>query len=72
METQMKREEKEKKIQHTEWKNIALAKNNKLNKLYVSADIAGAHINPVETHKIIYMSWSWRKNLPRLFFLKLL
>lgn len=38
-------------------KNIALAKNNKLNKLYVSADVAGAHINPVETHK----NYIWRE-----------
>jgi hypothetical protein len=37
-------------------KNIALEKNNKLNKLYVSADVVGAHINPVETHK----NYIWR------------
>jgi hypothetical protein len=48
----MKRE-KRRKIQHR-MRNIALAKNNKLNKLYVFADVAGAHINPVETHEIIY------------------
>lgn len=63
----MKRE-KRRKTQHR-MKNIALAKNNKLNKLYVSADVAGAHINPVETHEN-YMEGAREKtarNLPRLF-----
>lgn len=53
METWMKRE---RKTQHTEWKILRWKKNNKLNKLYVSADIAGAHINPVGIHEIIYES----------------
>lgn len=59
----MKREEKEKNTTHR-MRNIAMAKNNKLNKLYVSADIAGAHINPVETHEIIYEP-SWQRERER-------
>lgn len=43
----------------TKWKQhknekYCAHKNNKLNKLYVSADVAGAHINPVETLEIIH------------------